>query len=113
MWVATLAFNANASFVLDYDQEEFIYRGVLVSDAYDARGYLNYERLPGTVSKWRGSLAAEYYNGPHMLHARLNYIDGVIDDRGPVAVQTGGSVQCTLAMRGGAWLPAEHGSHRY
>ena len=96
----TLAFNANASFVLDYDQEEFLYRGVLVSNAYDARGYLNYERLPGTVSKWRGNFTTEYYTGAHVFQARVNYIDGVIDDRGPVAVQTGGAVPCTLLNAG-------------
>lgn len=96
----TLAFSANASYILEYEQEAFIYRGVLVSNAYDARGYLNYERLPGTVSKLRGSLSAEYNNGPHTVYARYNYIDGVVDDRGPVAVQTGGSVPCTLANAG-------------
>lgn len=96
----TLALSANASFVLDYDQEEFIYRGVLVSPGYDARGHLNYERLPGTVSKWRGNVAAEYYYGAHTFYARVNYIDGVVDDRGPVAVQTGGWEACTLANAG-------------
>lgn len=96
----TLAFSANASYILEYEQEAFIYRGVLVSNAYDARGYLNYERLPGTVSKLRGSLSAEYNNGPHTVYARYNYIDGVVDDRGRVAVQTGGSVPCTLANAG-------------
>ena len=100
VWGGRLAFNANASFILEYDQEEFIYRGVRVSNAYDARGYLNYERLPGTVSKLRGSVAAEYNNGPHTLYARLNYIDGVTDDRGPVAVQTGGTTACTLGNAG-------------
>ncbi|MGB3391943.1 MAG: TonB-dependent receptor [Stenotrophomonas sp.] len=88
VWGGTLTFGTDASFVLKYDQEQFNYRGVKVADAYDALGYLNYERLPGTVSKWRGGFSAQYDNGPHALYARLNYIDGVVDDRGRVAVAT-------------------------
>lgn len=91
---------ANASFILEYDQEAFYYRDVLVSNAYDAKGFLNYERLPGTVSEWRGNLAAEYARDAHVLRASVNYIDGVVDDRGRVAVQTGGSVACSLANAG-------------
>lgn len=100
VWGGQLALSANASFILEYEQDEFVYRGALVSRAYDARGYLNYERLPGTISKMRGLASAEYRKGPHILRASLNYIDGVIDDRGPVAVQTGGSTACTLANAG-------------
>ncbi|CAM5635425.1 TonB-dependent receptor domain-containing protein [Rhodanobacter lindaniclasticus] len=104
VWGGTMVFSTNATLVLKYDQEQFNYRGVKVSNAYDARGYLNYERLPGTVSKWRGTLAAEYDRGPHSLNARFNYIEGVIDDRGPVAVATNsGPVMSTAPVNIGSF----------
>ena len=95
-----LALNAAASFILKYDQADFIYKDVLVSKAYDARGFLNYERLPGAISKSRGSLSAEYSQGAHILRASMAYIGGVRDDRGAIPVQTGGTTACTLANAG-------------
>jgi iron complex outermembrane receptor protein len=95
-----LALNAAASFILKYDQADFVYKDVLVSKAYDARGFLNYERLPGAISKSRGSFSAEYSQGPHILRATVSYIGGVTDDRGAIAVQTGGTVACTLVNAG-------------
>jgi iron complex outermembrane receptor protein len=95
-----LALNAAASFIIGYDQGDFVYKNVLVSKAYDAKGYLNYERLPGAISKSRGSFSAEYTRGVHMLRATVSYIGGVTDDRGAVAVQTGGPGACSLANAG-------------
>ncbi len=92
-----LALNAAGSFILGYDQAEFVYKGVQVSKAYDARGFLNYERLPGAISKARGSFSAEYSQGPHILRATVSYIGGVTDDRGAIAVQIGGTTACSLA----------------
>ncbi|MET0809250.1 MAG: TonB-dependent receptor, partial [Pseudoxanthomonas sp.] len=92
-----LALNAAGSYILKYEQDQFLYKGVLVSKAYDARGYLNYERLPGAISKVRGSLSADYSRGVHQMRATVQHIGGVTDDRGRIAVQTGANVNCTLA----------------
>lgn len=94
----SLTFDAAASIVLKYKQDAFLYNGVLVSPAYNAKGYANYDRLPGTISDWRGTFYAEYAGGPHIVRVTFNYIDGVIDNRGPTAVQTGfNPLGCSLA----------------
>lgn len=94
----SLTFDAAASIVLQYKQDAFVYNGTLVSAAYSAKGYANYDRLPGTISDWRGTFYAEYAGGPHVLRATFNYIDGVIDNRGPTAIQTGANAAgCSLA----------------
>jgi len=93
-----LSFNATISYILKYDQEEFEFSGALVSEAYDAKGYANYDRLPGTISDWRGTFYAQYDNGPHTARLTFNYIDGVMDNRGPTVAQTGyNAAGCTLA----------------
>ncbi|WP_342115308.1 TonB-dependent receptor domain-containing protein [Pseudoduganella sp. OTU4001] len=92
-----LALNAAGTYILKYDQGDFVYKGVTVSKAYDARGFLNYERLPGAISRLRGSMSAEYSVGNHNLRATMQHIGGVTDDRGRIAVQTGAGVACTLA----------------
>ncbi len=88
---------ANVSYVLKYEQGEFTYGGVKVSGAYDAVGYTNYDRLPGTIPKWRGQFYADYSHGSHNLRWTINYTDGVKDNRGPTTVQTGSSTNCNVA----------------
>ena len=77
----TLNLGANASVVLRYDVSAFQLNGVLFSSAYKALGFSNYDREPGTMSKWRGNGYVNYATGP--LNARYNvtYIDGVTDNR--------------------------------
>ena len=94
----TLTFDAAASIVLSYDQDAFVYNGILVSPAYSAKGFANYDRLPGAVSDWRGNFYVEYAGGGHVLRLTYNYIDGVIDNRGATATQTGANAAgCSLA----------------
>ncbi len=88
---------ANVSYVLAYKQAAFIAGGVTVSAAYDAVGFTNYDRLPGTIPKWRGQFYADYNRGNHNLRWTLNYVDGATDNRGPTTVQTGASTNCTVA----------------
>lgn len=93
-----LTFDASASIVLSYDQDAFVYNGTLVSPAYSAKGFANYDRLPGTISDWRGAFYVEYAGGAHVLRLTFNYIDGVVDNRGPTATQTGANAAgCSLA----------------
>lgn len=89
---------ANVSFVLRYKQDAFIYNGITVTPAYDALGFANYDRLPGTIPDWRGMFYAQYSNRRHTLRATLHYVDGVTDNRGPTVIQTGvNAAGCTLA----------------
>lgn len=78
---------ASASYYLQYEYDEFRFNGVFVGAAYDARGFANYDRLPGTISDWRANAYAEYERGPHNLRADVTFVDGVIDNRAPISVQ--------------------------
>jgi len=88
---------ANVSYVFKYKQAEFVFGGVTVSPAYDAVGFTNYDRLPGTIPNWRGQFYADYSRGPHNLRWTTNYVDDVNDNRGPTTVQTGPSTNCNVA----------------
>jgi iron complex outermembrane receptor protein len=89
------------SYVLHYHQDAFFYQGILVSPAYEAAGFTNYDRLPGTIPRWRGQFYADYNHGPHNLRITTNYTDGATDNRGPTVVQTGpnsgtGTASCSV-----------------
>jgi len=106
VWDGTLTFRTDATRILKYDQAQFNYLGVELSPAYSALGYLNSGRLPGAISKWRGSLSAEYDRGQHSLNARLNYIEGVTDDtRLPGGANT--AVVTTDPVHGGAYTTVD------
>ncbi|WP_293902647.1 TonB-dependent receptor [Phenylobacterium sp.] len=93
----SLDLGANVSYVLHYKQAAFVFGGVTVSPAYEAAGFTNYNRLPGTIPDWRGQFYADYTYGAHNLRWTINYIDGADDDRGPTTVQTGPSSNCNVA----------------
>jgi iron complex outermembrane receptor protein len=82
-----LTVGIDASHVLEYRQDAFLYGGVTVSPAYDAVGFTNYDRFPGTISPWRATLFANY--GRDALNVRYDaqFIDGVDDNRAPISVQ--------------------------
>ncbi len=92
----TMDVGATVSYVLHYSQDAFIYRGITVSPAYEAAGFTNYDRLPGTIPRWRGQFYADYAHGPHNLRLTVNYTDGATDNRGPTVVQTGSSPNCSV-----------------
>lgn len=88
---------ANISYVNKYQQDAFFYKGTFVSAGYEAAGFTNYDRLPGTISKWRGNVYGEYSLGAHNVRLVANYIGSAEDNRGPTTVQTGASTNCTVA----------------
>lgn len=88
---------AIVSYVLSYEQAAFAFGGITVSPAYDAAGFTNYDRLPGTIPEWRGQFYGSFERGPHNLRVTVNYVDGATDNRGPTTVQTGASTNCNVA----------------
>ena len=97
VWNGVVNFGANVSYVIDYKEGAFTYAGSLVSGAYEAAGYTNYDRFPGTIPQWRGQFYAEYSHGRHNLRWTVNYTDGATDNRGPTVIQTGPSTNCNVA----------------
>ena len=59
-----LSAGANATYILEYEFSDFVYEGLTFSQGYDAKGFANYNRAPGTVSPWRanGYLSASFGN---------------------------------------------------
>lgn len=93
----TLDLGASVSYVFEYKQDEFVFGGARVSSDYDAVGFANYDRLPGTIPDWRGQFYADFSRGPHNVRWTTNYVDDVVDNRGPTTVQTGPSTNCNVA----------------
>lgn len=91
-----LNIGGTGSYVFNYEQDAFAFAGVTVSPAYDAAGYTNYDRLPGTISHLRGNLFVNYNRGPQNLRWTMNYVGGADDNRGPTTVQTGPSTNCNV-----------------
>lgn len=91
------ALGASFSRLTKYAIGQFTLNGVFVSNAYNALGFTNYDRFPGTVSKLRGAAYAEYTRGEHSLRLDMTYVGGATDNRGPTTVQTGPSTNCTVA----------------
>lgn len=76
-------FGANATHVLKYKFSDFVYQGLTFSQGYDAVGFANYDRAPGTVSPWRGNAYVSLGIGPVTATYNVQYIDGVTDNRCP------------------------------
>jgi len=93
----TLNVGGNLTHILSYEQDAFVYGGVLVTPAYDAAGFTNYDRTSQTIAKWRGQAYADYSRGRHNLRWTATYTSGAGDNRGPTVVQTGSSTNCTVA----------------
>lgn len=72
---------AQSSFVLDYTISDFIFRGKLVQAGYKARGYTNYTRDPGTISKVRAIAYINYAIAGINARYQVRYVGGVKDDR--------------------------------
>ena len=92
----SLDVGANVSYVLHYKQAAFLFGGVTVSTAYDAAGFTNYDRLPGTIPDWRGQFYADYTRGNQNLRWTINYVDGATDNRGPTVTQSGPTTNCNV-----------------
>lgn len=70
-----------ASHVLKYTFDDFLLNGVVVQAGYNARGFTNFFRDPGTVSKWRANGYVNYNVSGLNLRYGVRYVDGVRDDR--------------------------------
>ena len=92
----SLDVGANVSYVLHYKQATFLFGGVTVSTAYEAAGFTNYDRLPGTIPDWRGQFYADYTRGKQNLRWTINYVDGAVDNRGPTVTQSGPTTNCNV-----------------
>ena len=99
VWHGDVTLGANVSYIIDYKEGAFVYNGTTVSTAYEAAGFTNYDRFPGTIPQWRGQFFAQYSHGRHNLRWTVNYIDGAEDNRGPTVIQTGPSTNCTVAAQ--------------
>ena len=67
--------------------DPFIFGGVLVTGGYDAVGFANYDRNPGTISQWRAIANINYARGPLNFRYEARYVQGVTDNRGGTFVQ--------------------------
>ncbi|MGB7372250.1 TonB-dependent receptor domain-containing protein [Erythrobacter sp.] len=72
---------ANATYTLEYEFSDFQFNDLLFSEGYDAAGFSNYDRAPGTVSEWRASGYVNLQFEPVSLTWSSNYIGGVDDNR--------------------------------
>ncbi|NVD44278.1 TonB-dependent receptor [Altererythrobacter sp. HHU K3-1] len=78
---AAVNIGANATHTLEYEFGDFEFNGLLFSEGYDAAGFANYDRAPGTVSKWRASGYANVQFEPVGLTWSTTFIGGVDDNR--------------------------------
>ena len=105
-----LGLGASISYVLKYDIGEFTAGGVKIDAAYSAKGFTNYNRLPGTIPEWRGNFFANYKTGIHNVRATVNYVDGATDNRAPIYVQNASFVgSCTAASANPPCVPVTFG----
>jgi iron complex outermembrane receptor protein len=72
---------AQASIVLDYSFDDFVFRGVLVQAGYQAKGFTNYFRDPLTVSPLRATGWINYAIDGLNMRYQARYVGGVDDDR--------------------------------
>ncbi len=74
---------AAATWTLNYDVDPQIVDGVQISDAYDAVGFANFDRTPGTISEVKGNAFANLNMGNLNARYVFRYASGVTDDRCP------------------------------
>lgn len=72
---------ATGTRILKYTFDDFTLGGVVVQRGYNALGFTNFFRDPGTISKWKGSGYVNYNVSGLNLRYGVRYIDGVRDDR--------------------------------
>lgn len=79
--VATVG--GSATVILKYNVADFLINGLVVQPGYKALGFTNYDRDPGTVSKYRGSAYVNY--NVSNLNARyvFRYASSAKDNRCP------------------------------
>lgn len=78
-----ISVGGNATWTMDYEIDDFVIDGVTVTEGFDAVGFANFFRDPGTVSEWRGNAYVNLSTGGLNARYTFKYIDGVTDERGP------------------------------
>lgn len=76
-----ISIGATATWNLNYKTDDFFVNGILVTPAYDAVGFGNYFRDPGTLPEWRGNAYVNLKADGLNLRYSVNYIDSVFDER--------------------------------
>ncbi len=76
-----ISIGGNATWNLEYKTDDFFVNDVLVAASYDAVGFGNYFRDPGTLPEWRGNGYVNVNTGGLNARYSVNYIDGVTDER--------------------------------
>jgi iron complex outermembrane receptor protein len=77
----SLALGINATRILSYEVDSTVVAGTIVSAAFDAVGFLNYQTTAIPLPQWKGNAFVEYSAGSHNLRWTTNYIDGYTDQR--------------------------------
>ncbi len=77
----TFSIGGQATYILDYTVDDFVFRGVLLQPGYEAAGFANFFRDPGTIAEWRANGYINYNVSGLNLRYTVQYIDGVTDDR--------------------------------
>ncbi len=80
---AAFTIGGAATWTLNYDVDPQTVLGVQISDAYDAVGFANFDRSPGTISEWKGNAFANLKVGNLNARYVFRYSSGVTDDRCP------------------------------
>lgn len=78
-----LTLGGAATWTLNYDVDPQVVQGVQISGAYDAVGFANFDRSPGTISEVKGNAFANLRMGNLNARYVFRYASGVTDDRCP------------------------------
>lgn len=73
----------DASYILDWELEDFIVGGVPVATGYDGVGFVNNTstgRNGQSVPEWRGTLSLNYRHGIHNLNVAARFLPGIVDE---------------------------------
>ena len=76
-----LSLGAAASHILTYKTGDFMLDGQLLRSGESMVGLANLDRLPGTISPWRGNAYVNYNIGNFNARYGFKYVDGVRDER--------------------------------
>jgi len=76
-----LRVGTSATYIAEYQVEDFLVEGVAVEAAFDAVGKLNYQLGPTSLPQWKSSTFLEYTYGWQNFRLTWNYIDSYVDQR--------------------------------
>lgn len=76
-----LSIGGGGSYVLEYNVGAVTVEGIVVQQAFDAVGKLNYQTSVYPIPQWKGNAYVEWGNDTHNLRVTANYIDSYTDQR--------------------------------